>query len=421
MPRTAKPRPQGDTPQARRTKGNGQGSYVPMPNGDVRVFLSVTDPEGKRRRPSVIVRRHNGKAVSDARCDVALAKLRTAEAKRETERQEAAASALSVTVETYVTGWRQSVLPGMSKVSPATRSNYGSLVEHHIVPGLGSIILEDLRAKQVHDWLGQIVQPVEDGGKGLSKSTARVALTVLSQALQHAVLEDLVQSNVAKAVNVPDGPTKVNRAMDDEQLAAFMDVARSERLAAAWIIGVELGLRPGEVRGLAWSDIDFDAGTLTVRHAQRREEGRLIPRGRVKTPAALRTLALPDSIAEALKFHREDQDAERDAAGERWADVHDLIFTTTEGHAVRQETQRREFGKVQAAAGLTTEGDGGKALPMFVPHEMRHTCSTNWGRKGLRAEVIADLLGHNDGGVLFRKTYRSLTNEVLRDHLAVSS
>jgi integrase len=58
---------------------------------------------------------------------------------------------------------------------------------------------------------------------------------------------------------------------------------------------------------------------------------------------------------------------------------------------------------------------------MFVPHEMRHTCATNWSRQGLRAEVIADLLGHADGGALARGVYRSQTNGVLRDHLTAGA
>ena len=57
----------------------------------------------------------------------------------------------------------------------------------------------------------------------------------------------------------------------------------------------------------------------------------------------------------------------------------------------------------------------------YTPHEMRHTCATNWGRQGIRAEDIADLLGHNDGGALFRSTYRSVTNAVLRTHIDLAS
>ncbi|MFD0783599.1 tyrosine-type recombinase/integrase [Micromonospora azadirachtae] len=55
------------------------------------------------------------------------------------------------------------------------------------------------------------------------------------------------------------------RALGVDEAKRLLDALRGHRLEALYVCALTVGLRRGELLGLAWSDIDFDAGTLTVR------------------------------------------------------------------------------------------------------------------------------------------------------------
>jgi integrase len=64
-------------------------------------------------------------------------------------------------------------------------------------------------------------------------------------------------------------------------------------LYAAYVLILVLGLRKGEVLGLAWSDVDLDTAELTISH-QLQRVGRQLMRRDTKTHASDAVLPLPD-------------------------------------------------------------------------------------------------------------------------------
>jgi integrase len=49
-----------------------------------------------------------------------------------------------------------------------------------------------------------------------------------------------------------------------EEVRAFFEAAREDRLEALYVLAVTTGLRQGELLGLKWEDVDFDAGKISV-------------------------------------------------------------------------------------------------------------------------------------------------------------
>ena len=80
----------------------------------------------------------------------------------------------------------------------------------------------------------------------------------------------------------------------------MLAVADNDRLSALYKTGLMLGLRPGELLGLAWDNIDFDNGVLRVTQALKRERGELII-GEQKTASSRRALLMPTPVIEALE------------------------------------------------------------------------------------------------------------------------
>lgn len=89
---------------------------------------------------------------------------------------------------------------------------------------------------------------------------------------------------------------------------------RGDRLEALYLVTTTLGLRQSGVLGLRWSDIDLEAGALSVRRSLQRYNGEYHLEG-VKTVRSRRRLNLPDQLMEVLRAHRDRQSFEAWAEG----------------------------------------------------------------------------------------------------------
>src|SRR5207253_3666815 len=66
---------------------------------------------------------------------------------------------------------------------------------------------------------------------------------------------------------------------DQTQAAALLAAAEDDPLEALYVLAVMLGMRQGELLGLQWADVDWEAGRVQVRHTlqwrKRSEERRV--------------------------------------------------------------------------------------------------------------------------------------------------
>jgi integrase len=155
-----------------------------------------------------------------------------------------------------------------------------------------------------------------------------------------------------------------------------------------------LGLRPGECLGLRWSDIDFKAETLTVRHVLKRDRSL----GHVKNDGSRRQLPLPESCVPALMAWMATQAAEQEKAGEYWQNSDDLVFTTSVGSPVSDRNLRNRSGRSTEGkpcartdfAYICEQAGVGK----WDLHECRHTAATIMLLNKVPIEVVSKVLGH---------------------------
>jgi integrase len=309
----------------------------------------------------------------------------------------------AVTVGDFLDDWLAKVVPGRVG-SENTIANYRAVVEKHLKPALGSTRVDRLRPEQVDRML------VAKAEAGLSRSYIGRMRTVLTDALRHAERRGLVARNAgALSVMPKTREAAERRSLTVEEARRLLGAAEGDRLEALVTVGVATGLRPGELTGLLWSDLDLDAepATLTVSGSLKRRPDSSLYRGAVKrATAGMRTLALPASAVAALKAQRAAQGAEKAKAGDLWVD-HGLIFASEVGTPIDPANLRKAFGRIAARAGLS----GG------FPYLLRHTTVSLLIDAGLGIEEVADLLG-DDPRTLYRH-YRHRVRPVAEAGLAM--
>jgi integrase len=177
-------------------------------------------------------------------------------------------------------------------VRPKTWVSYRSIVERHLIPGLGTIRLDELRAADIQRYLN-----AKSETKLAPRTVARHR-NVLRQALGHAERTELISRNVAKLAVPPRIPRREVHPLTPDQVRVFLAATEGDPNAAIYLVAIGVGLRQGEILGLRWSDLDLEAGTLRVRGALQRVRGvfRLVE---PKSATSRRTVALPAIVTAA--------------------------------------------------------------------------------------------------------------------------
>ncbi len=89
---------------------------------------------------------------------------------------------------------------------------------------------------------------------------------VIHQALKYALKTDLVTQNVAEKVDRPKKNDYQPVFLDANELQHVFEVVKGTKLELPVLVASFYGLRRGEVVGLKWDTIDFERGTITIKH-----------------------------------------------------------------------------------------------------------------------------------------------------------
>lgn len=283
-------------------------------------------------------------------------------------------------------GFLADFLQNTVRLQVKPRSYEASLIiaRRHILPLLGHIALKEVNRQHV---AGLIAAKVEEG---LAPLTVRHIRGFLKQGLSWALQADLIEKNPAVHVALPRLAQRRATFLTPVEARRLLDAAQVNRLAALYAVAIHLGLRKGEILGLRWRDVSFEAGTIRVTQTIQRVSRRAGGSGGMaadtpKTESSQRSVHMPEEVITALRSHRAAQARERLAAGSLWRN-NDLAFTTLIGNPIDPSRLHEQFKNLLTKAGLP--GD-------MHFHDLRHTTASLLLHGGASLAAIKDLLGHS--------------------------
>ena len=172
---------------------------------------------------------------------------------------------------------------------------------------------------------------------------------------------------------------------------------------ALTLVAVFCGLRASELRGLRWSDVDFEARQVSV--SQRADASHKI--GRLKSKAAYRTLRLSPLVLNALRewklaCPKGDLDLVFPNGLGKVESYANLIDPALDRSRCRQALQRRFRSRTKPASRLsTTLVRWSCAKSRYGLHALRHACASLWIEQGHNPKQIQTLMGHSSIKVTF--------------------
>ena len=285
-------------------------------------------------------------------------------------------------------------------LKPLTRSTYKNKVESTIKPTLGAV---KLQAPQIQKMLNDL-QRGTSGRKPLSAKTVKDIYGILHRALGQAVEVGYLRINPSDACKLPRVERAEIKPLDEAQTAAFLNAIHGQPFERLFIVDLLTGLRQGELLGLRWKDVDFDAGTVTVAQQllKSKEKGGTYFFGSLKNDKT-RLLTPASSVMKALREQRRVQTEWRLKAGGFWEDS-GLVFTDELGHHLSHVSVRKHFKKAVESIGI----------PEARFHDLRHSFAVNSLQAGDNPKTVQENLGHATAAFTL-DVYAHATERMKRD------
>lgn len=263
-------------------------------------------------------------------------------------------------------------------IKATTLDNYRRYIDGDIAPSsLGRLRLTDIRRTDVR----RFVDALTAAGRGAT--TVRRIVAVVQGALTAALRDDLIATNPARGVRLPNVDAHEFEPWEPVQVGAFLDHATTHRLGAFFELAVLTGLRRGELIGLHWSDVDLARRELTVRTTRVQTLNGVVE-NTPKSSAGRRVVQLDDGAVGALVAWQITQESERATWGDAWRDG-GWVFTYEDGQPLKPQYVTRLFQSLCESLGL----------PSMTLHGLRHMHASLLLASGADIALVSKRLGHS--------------------------
>lgn len=258
-------------------------------------------------------------------------------------------------------------------LSPTTHKNYCYMIKSNIDPYFRDRLLKNIKAQDISDYYESLVS------RGLSMTTVQHHHMILSQIFTKAYTRNLIYENPMKHIQKPkrDQP-KINCYSSLEAQKLWNSVA-GHKLEIPVKLALFYGLRRSEVLGLQWTDVDFEAKTLLIRHAVVSTiiNGKLgiCEKEALKSKSSYRTMPISDCMLNLLLCEKK-RKGHLDSP---------YVCTDKDGNLLKPDEITHAFQKLLKEHSLRS----------IRFHDLRHTCASVLIAKRTPLIEVQQWLGHS--------------------------
>ncbi len=309
-----------------------------------------------------------------------------------------------------------------------TIEGYTTITRVHIKPRLGHYRLNQITAATLQEFINNIYVEY-----GFSKNYLKNILKVLSGSFSYATdVLGYIKDNPALKVKLPKYNIKekdpAHIFTKDEINLILERFNKSSCIYYAFLTAYYTGLRISEVFGLTWEDIDFEKKTLDVNKniIKKNQKGATKQRhlsgnstavwyfGTCKTPTSHRIIEIGDTLIEALKKFKQEQEENKINYGELYMkhykkvvknvytnkDEIKIINAITEIDVALEEVNFVFLKKSGVYEGTDTTKYPFKVIhyELGIPcrfHDFRDTHATRLIEAGADIKAVSKRLGHS--------------------------
>ena len=299
-----------------------------------------------------------------------------------------------MTVGTWLDIWLEEY---KTDVKPNTIDQYSYQIRMHLKPAFGAILLSELTAPMVQKLYNSRLKPYTIKQKmcngkwktikkpKLSAKSIKNIHSVLHEALDKAVELKYIRYNVSDAATLPKVIKKEMHPVEGEKVKEFLNAIKGNPMENLFYVTSFTGLRQGEALGLTWDCIDFEKKTMRVyRQLQKERKVNGIYRFVSLKNDKQWVFMLADNVINVLQKVKKKQAEWKLAAGERWNQKDNFVFSDELGNHLSKCTVYENLKRCAKAAGI----------PETRFHDLRHTYATLALEQGTDIKTVSANLGH---------------------------
>ena len=278
-------------------------------------------------------------------------------------------------VEDWLAEWLSIYHPNIAE---STRKGYKEKIKNYIIPALGNISLKALKTSNIQLMFNDM------NDRQRAPKTIKNTFLILNSALKKAVTLGMLPRNPCEGIELPKMVKYQAQVYDQNEIKLALEAAKGKDIYILVLLALSVGLRRGELDGLKWKHINFDAQTISIRDTRVNGEREIIEKD-PKSASGRRTISVGSNVINDLKEAKAQYDMNKATLGKRFHDL-GFVICKKDGTPYSPDSLTQKWRRFEKK----------HDLKIIRLHDLRHSNATVLMAEGINAKVVQERLGHAD-------------------------